>query len=262
MSAFWLVIPRSRTRLNMEVSFKSLSHLSYWLRTRYRAHLFSIDPFAINIRWWSWLSSLAMLRWLKVICRVCGLSQSNFISLFKDQYYYLFSRIVREQNKGRVGVNKRKRKKVALSRMRSSHLPRFCGQTNLWPLRANAFHHSHLKWSILLKRKAKLCRHISSFWYGWWERHHNSFILEKKIDAINSLLYCNIGIWISHFIILIHPQIKFLIKRWILLDPFGGFYCQDENFEKFQLGSLFTAICLWTSHSFDMIKTNAFYNLE
>lgn len=143
MSAFWLVIPRSRTRLNMELSFKSLSHLSYWLRTRYRAHLFSIDPFAINIRWWSWLSSLAMLRWLKVNCRVCGLSQSNFISLFKDQYYYLFSRIVREQNKGRVGVNKRKRKKVALSRMHSSHLPRFCGQTNLWPLRANAFHHSH-----------------------------------------------------------------------------------------------------------------------
>ena len=72
-----------------------------------------------------------MLRWLKVNCRVCGLSQSNFISLFKDQYYYLFSRRVREQNKGRVGVNKRKRKKVALSRMRSSHLPRFCGQTNL-----------------------------------------------------------------------------------------------------------------------------------
>ena len=188
MSAFWLVIPRSRTRLNMEVSFKSLSHLSYWLRTRYRAHLFSIDPYAINIRWWSWLSSLAMLRWLKVNCRVCGLSQSNFISLFKDQYYYLFSRIVREQNKGHVGVNKRKRKKVALSRMRSSHLPRFCGQTNLWPFRANAFHHSHLKWSILLKRKAKLCRHISSFSYGWWERHHNSFILEKKLTPL--IHYC------------------------------------------------------------------------
>lgn len=261
MSAFWLVIPRSRTRLNMEVSFKSLSHLSYWLRTRYRAHLFSIDPFAINIRWWSWLSSLAMLRWLKVNCRVCGLSQSNFISLFKDQYYYLFSRRVREQNKGRVGVNKRKRKKVALSRMRSSHLPRFCGQTNLWPLRANAFHHSHLKWSILLKRKAKLSPYFK-FLIRMMGEAPQFLYSGKKIDAINSLLYCNIGIWISCFIILIHPQIKFLIKRWILLDPFGGFHCQDENFEKFQLGSLFTAICLWTSHFFDMIKTNAFYNLE